>query len=136
MEQRTRVAAYGLILKETRLVLCRISPDVGCAGQWTLPGGGLDFGEDPQNGVVREVKEETGLDVRPTNVAGIDSVRIQADGVEHHGIRIVYEVELLGGELRNEKDGSTDLCQWFNKEEANQLKLVDLAVYGLQKAFA
>jgi len=65
MPERLRVSAYGLIVQENRMLLCRISPQVpAAAGMWTLPGGGIDFGEHPQDAVVREVREETGLDVR------------------------------------------------------------------------
>jgi ADP-ribose pyrophosphatase YjhB (NUDIX family) len=58
----TRVAAYGLLQRENKLLLCRLSQHVGLhPGHWTLPGGGLDFGEDPEQAVVREFAEETGL---------------------------------------------------------------------------
>ena len=53
--QITRVAAYGLMLQDDSMMLCRISGAVpNYKGQWTLPGGGLDFGEDPADAVVRE----------------------------------------------------------------------------------
>ena len=72
--QVTRVSAYGLILLESRILLCRISNHLPLdAGFWTLPGGGIDFGEDPADAMVREVHEETGLIVRPLAIAGIDS---------------------------------------------------------------
>ena len=46
--QITRVAAYGLLVENNAILLCRISPQLPqYAGQWTLPGGGLDFGEHP-----------------------------------------------------------------------------------------
>ena len=43
-------------------------------GHWTLPGGGIDFGEDPEDAVVREFIEETGLTVKVRKLAGIDSL--------------------------------------------------------------
>ena len=96
--QRTRIAAYGLIVQDARMVLCRISRQLPeHAGKWTLPGGGLDFGEDPADAVVREVLEETGLRVRPVEIAGIDSLRVDLDDGSHHGLRILYRLELLGG---------------------------------------
>ncbi|MEO1088763.1 MAG: NUDIX domain-containing protein, partial [Acidobacteriota bacterium] len=52
---KTRLAAYAVIVEDNRLLLCRISPQIPAhAGKWTLPGGGLDFGETPEAAVVRE----------------------------------------------------------------------------------
>lgn len=130
-----RIAAYGLVLREEpgrQLLLCRISARVpGHAGQWTLPGGGLDFGEDPAVAMVREVREETGLIVRPNGVAGIDSLVAPEGGSSLHSLRIVYYTEVLGGELCNEVDGSTDLCAWHDMESARSLPVVGLVERGL-----
>ncbi len=135
-KQHTRVAAYALVLHGSCLALCRISsrlPDI--EGQWTLPGGGVEFGEDPADAVVREVREETGLNVRPVNVAGIDSNLIHLDGNSYHGIRIIYHVDLLSGELRNEIDGTTDQSAWVTHDQAKDLPLVELVEVGLNLAF-
>ena len=134
--QITRVAAYGLVLSESRILLCRISDQLTShAGQWTLPGGGIEFGEEPAAAMVREVHEETGLDVRPEHIADVHSVNLSLDGKDFHAIRIIYATELLGGRLSNEVDGTTDLCAWWSLEEARQLPLVDLAQTGLRLAF-
>lgn len=105
------------------------------AGYWTLPGGGLDFGEDPADAMVREVKEETGLIVRPRGLADIDSFSEENERRAFHGIRIIYQTELIGGTLMDQLDGSTDLCAWWTFEEAQQLQLVDLVNVGLDLAF-
>ena len=133
-EQVTRVAAYALIVQEGRTVLCRISPGSPDAGKWTLPGGGIEFGEDPADAVVREVEEETGLVVRPVGIAGISSDRIDNEQRSFHGIRIMYHVEILGGELRDETHGSTDHCEWFTRDQANDLEVVWLVDLGLELA--
>jgi len=55
-------AALGVVLtRDGAQVLCVQRPDVG---YWVLPGGGIDTGEEPSDAAMREVKEETGLDVR------------------------------------------------------------------------
>ena len=56
-----RFGAYGLITDPAgRLLLSLIAPDYPGAGLWHLPGGGTDFGEQPDDGLVREVFEESG----------------------------------------------------------------------------
>ena len=135
-QQITRVSAYGLIVQNERILLCRVSRHLPLdAGFWTLPGGGIDFGEDPTNAMIREVYEETGLSVRPLEIAGIDSLYLEEADRAFHGIRILYRTELIGGELRSEVDGTTDLCAWWSLEEARQLPLVDLVSVGLGIAF-
>ena len=134
--QITRIAAYGLILDEPRMILCRISAEIPRhQGRWTLPGGGIDFGEDPADARVREVREETGLHVRPKSLAAVDSVHLDREDASHQGIRIIYFAELLGGTLTNEGQGTTDQCAWWSPEDARALRLVGLARVGLDLAF-
>ena len=130
-KQHTRVAAYGLVVKDAEILLCRISKELPHAGHWTLPGGGIDFGESPEAAMVREVFEETGLSVRPTSIAGIDSIVIDTEATIHHGIRIMYHVADIAGDLVFEKGGSTDMCQWFPLERALTMPLVELAQIGV-----
>ncbi len=48
-----------------------------------------------------------------------------------HAIRIVYAVRIVGGELRDEPDGSTDTCRWVEPSEAAGLRLGELARYAV-----
>ena len=132
--QRQRVAAYGLIQDDAgRLLLCRLSKEVPkWAGYWTLPGGGLNFGEAPADAMVREVEEETGLHVRPTSLAGVDSVLRTGDDHDYHSIRIIYFAQVVGGHLRHETSGSTDRCEWHDPKRMSEISLVDLAEVGLR----
>jgi len=129
----TRVAAYALVHDaEQRILLVRIAFGYPASGQWTLPGGGVQFGEDPAEAVIRELTEETGLDGRVERLAFVHSGSGRRDdGGEWHAIRIVFDVIVTGGELRDEVDESTDTAAWFTPEDARGLPLVDLAQVAL-----
>lgn len=127
---RTRVAAYALCRDDAgRVLLCHIAPSVGAGDIWTLPGGGLDFGESPAAAVLRELEEETGYRGEVERLLDVgDRMFSHVDGATRmHAIRIVYAVRITGGELRDEPDGSTDTCRWLSLEEAAGLHLGELA---------
>ena len=138
----TRVSAYALCVDADRLLLCRIAPGPWTAvGRWTLPGGGLDFGEMPADGALRELAEETGLIGEVEGLADVFSwsARWQhpTDGADEafHAIQVVYRVRIAGGELRDEPDGSTDRAAWFDLDELAALPLVRLAWDGVRLVF-
>jgi 8-oxo-dGTP diphosphatase len=131
---RTRVAAYAVCGDdEGRVLLCHIAPSVGVGDVWTLPGGGLDFGEPPEVAVLRELTEETGYVGELDGLIGVsDRVFRDVEGADRlHAIRILYRVRITGGELRDEPDGSTDTCRWLEPKEARSLRLGELARYAL-----
>jgi 8-oxo-dGTP diphosphatase len=126
--KRTRIAAYALILDNKKILLCRISRALPrWQGSWTLPGGGIDFGEHPQSAVIREVFEETGLQVKVDEIAFVDSIVDYSGEDDFHGIRIAYYVSVVGGTLEFEQSGSTDRCEWLSIQELRDKPLVDLA---------
>lgn len=57
-----RVSIKGIYVKDGKVLLCGENKEI-FGGKWALPGGGLDFGEEMKAGLVREIKEETGLNV-------------------------------------------------------------------------
>ena len=87
----------------------------------------MDFGEDPAATVIRELAEETGL-TGGSRASRSCNRRSGArdDGGAWHAIRIVYDVAIVGGELRDEVDESTDQAAWFTLAETRELPLVDL----------
>jgi 8-oxo-dGTP diphosphatase len=133
--QRLRVSAYALLHQSNQILLCRLSKEVPrWEGLWTLPGGGLNFGESPEDAVVREVEEETGLRIEVRSVARIHSIFDVSSTDEFHGIRIIYRAEVIGGGLRSELSGSTDLCHWHRLHPGPEVSLVDLAEVGVRVA--
>jgi ADP-ribose pyrophosphatase YjhB (NUDIX family) len=93
------------------------------------------FGEDPADTVVRELTEETGLLGAPKGLAFVHSGSgaTEGGGDGWHAIRIVYDVDVSGGELRDEIDESTDAASWFTLDEARQLPTVALASFALDQ---
>lgn len=135
--RRTRLAAYGLIRDaDGRILLCRAAADQNGAGYWTLPGGGVEWGEDPAAAVIRELDEETGLTGFVDAVAGVFSRTYEPDetpyGQPLHAVGIVFHVGVTGGELRVEVDGSTDACAWVATAELDSLPLAALAVWAIR----
>ena len=112
MEQQTRVGAYVVIVRSGAVLLSRFAR----SGRWTLPGGGIDHGERPEDAAVREVLEETGYRITLGRLVGVDSTRWNRgrDGrpADMHALRILYTGEVVGGDLRFELDGSTDMAAW------------------------
>ena len=149
LPQYQRVAAYNVCIDESsRLLLCRLSDITERPGWWTLPGGGIDFGEHPEEGARRELHEETGLVGKIVGLLAVDSLRrtLRAterdrlgfdEGTEcdYHSVRIVYRTEIIGGDLRDETDESTDRAGWFASEEVGSLQLVELGRIGVEIAF-
>ena len=95
-------------------------------GRWGLPAGAIDPGESPAEAIVREVREESGLIVRPTRVAGVfGGVGFRhryPNGDEAEWTVTVFECEVVGGELVPQ-DGEALELRYFVPEEAPALQL-------------
>lgn len=87
---RYRVAVAAIILDEQkRVLLCEHS--YRKFHPWGLPGGGLEYGESPECGVVREVWEETGFDVYVEKLLHAESA------IDFHHISLIYLCRITGG---------------------------------------
>ena len=65
----------------------------------------------------------------------IDSLHDDSKIPAFHGIRIIYRTELLGGNLRSELVGTTDLAAWIDYDDLGTLPLVGVAKYGVKLAY-
>lgn len=135
-----RVAAYAVITDADDRMLLAHWID-GRRASWTLPGGGLEPGEDPAHAVRREVREETGFRVTVGDLLGIHSrvipaeARLAADSSGPlHALRIVYRARIVGGRLRAEADGSTDRADWFTLPAVHKVRRVQLVDVALRMA--
>ncbi|MFG1703126.1 NUDIX hydrolase [Nonomuraea sp. M3C6] len=131
-----RVAAYAICVEDGKILLARwVGP--GGDKHWTLPGGGIEHAEDPVDAAIREVEEETGYTVAVETLLGMDTVRRRhprgpGREADFHGLRIVYEGRIIGGTLRPEIGGSTDLAAWMELDRVAELQRADVVDVGLE----
>ena len=95
-QQVQRLGAYAVVVRGDRILLTRLAERVTKHELWTLPGGGVDHGEDPRAAVVREIYEETGLDAVVGETAHVFSMHLsdtwrRGRRVDAHSVRIVYD---------------------------------------------
>jgi 8-oxo-dGTP diphosphatase len=129
----TRPAAYAVVVDGDRILL-----SVGTDGSgWQLPGGGMEDGESAEQNVIREVREETGLDVELDGLLGVDvryitaEERISGTG-PLRSLRIVYRAHVVGGELTAEVDGTTSGADWVPLARVAQEPRVGLVDIGIR----
>jgi 8-oxo-dGTP diphosphatase len=126
-----RIAAYAVVARRgsdgdrKEFLLVRNSDRSGTPGVWSLPGGGVDHGEHPNDTAIRETAAETGLSVALTGLRDVqaDMRALPHRGVTIHTDRLIYSGRVRGGSLRERHDQSTDLVRWVDLDEAKQLLL-------------
>ncbi len=132
-----RVGAYAVLVDDDQRILLALWNE-GATPAWTVPGGGLEEGETPEEAAVREVREETGYDVELIRLLGeirftvAARDRLDGSGRALEGIRIVFEARIVGGELRHEVGGTTDEAAWIPIDDVPGLDRVDLVDAALR----
>ncbi len=142
--RRTRLAAYGVCVRDvvgegaSEILLARFISRDGTRRHWTLPGGGVEHGEDPYQAVIREFAEETGYEVVVRQLLGVDArshrLRSGLTSVDMHHVGVYYAVDIVGGDLRHEVAGSTDMAAWVPASEVPELERAVIIEVGLRLA--
>ncbi len=130
-----RFAAYAVVHDPNdQVLLTRIADGYPGAGRWHLPGGGTDFGEQPDEALLRELAEETGQAGHIERLLGVAShhepEQIGPEGfpIDWHGVRAFYDMQVE--ETRHaaelEEGGSTAEARWFPMPEAADLPMTEV----------
>ncbi|HIV58032.1 MAG TPA: NUDIX hydrolase [Candidatus Stackebrandtia faecavium] len=133
LQRGQRFGAYGFTTDSAgRVLLARISEGYPGAGCWHLPGGGVDFGEQPVDALVREIAEETGQMAQIEGLMDVTSFRhrraVGPEGypLDWHGVRAIYRAHVEDpSEARvvETAGGSTSESRWWDSGDVAGLKV-------------
>jgi mutator protein MutT len=96
-----------IIIGQGKILLEKRKNEPG-RGQWSIPGGLVELGESVEQTAIREVKEETGLEVEnPVHIDVVDNIDLDEEGkVKYHFVIIDYLVKLKGGSVEASSDAA------------------------------
>lgn len=127
------VGVGGVVIHRGRVLLVLRAREP-LKGRWSIPGGLVELGEELEEAVRRELKEETGLRVKPRQVVEVFD-RIQRDGprVKYHFVIVDYLCRLKSGKLRPASDVLD--ARWVRRGDLGKYDLTEKAHEVILKAF-
>ena len=127
------VGVGAIIIERDRVLLVkRGQPPL--AGEWSIPGGLLELGEELAEGVRRELKEETGLEVEPLEiVAAFDRITREGKRVKYHYVIVDYVCRLKRGRLKPASDVVD--ARWVRREDLPKYHLTEMATKVILESF-
>jgi ADP-ribose pyrophosphatase YjhB (NUDIX family) len=127
------VGVGGIVIDRGRALLIRRGKEP-LKGEWSIPGGMLELGEEIAAGVRRELKEETGLDVEPLKcILVFDRIAREGKRVKYHYVILDYLCRKKRGRLRPASDVVD--ARWVRRKDLPQYHLTDLANTIILQAF-
>jgi mutator protein MutT len=116
------VGVGAVIIQDGRILLEKRKNEPG-KGKWSIPGGLVELGENVEQTVIREVREETGLEVeKPEHIDVVDNVVRDDNGeIKYHFVIIDYFVKLKGGRMKATSDAEELRWVTFDEVEKHDL---------------
>jgi mutator protein MutT len=136
--ERPIVAVGAVVVDGDRVLLVKRGQEP-LKGQWSLPGGVVEIGETLDAALVREIREETGVDIVVGPVIDVlDSIRRDPDGrPEYHYIIIDYLCRPRDGATAAASCGSdADAACWVAADDLDRYRLTPTAARVIRKALA
>ena len=121
---RPILAVSAAIFRNGKVLIVRLGR-APAKGVYTLPGGGVELGETLEQAVIREIREETALDIEPVELVGFrQAIARDATGrIERHFVILPFAARYLGGEITlNEELSEAD---WRDPSELARLKTTE-----------
>lgn len=134
MKKQTYIGVYALIKNSDKILFIKKARGP-YTGQWDLPGGGLDFGETPLDGLHREVLEETGLKIKSATLLNVLTHKTiykqnNEEDRDFYHIGIIYNVTTEDNlnNLKTKPDGQDSAgASWISKEKIDHSTLSPFA---------
>lgn len=131
------VGVGAVIIQERRVLLIQRGQEP-LKGEWSLPGGALELGESLEQGIQREVREETGLEIEPVQIVEVLDriVHDDAGAVRFHYVLVDFLCRATGGTLCCATDAAD--ARWVSREELNShgiYRVAPLTIAVIEKAF-
>jgi 8-oxo-dGTP diphosphatase len=129
------VLGVGALLFDRDRVLMALRGKEPLKGWWSLPGGVLELGETLEQAVCREVREETGLEVRPLGLFEVfERIMRDAEGnPEYHYVLADYVCRVTGGSLCAGDDAAR--VEWVRRRDLGGLQITEGTLGVIEKAF-
>jgi ADP-ribose pyrophosphatase YjhB (NUDIX family) len=117
------VVGVGAVIAQDGRVLLIRRGQAPLLGEWSLPGGVVECGETLREGIVREVREETGLGVETGKLLGVYERVVRSDDgrVRYHYVLIDFLCGVISEELKAGSDAAD--VRWFTRAELGSLGL-------------
>ena len=130
------IVGVGAVVVDAGRVLLVRRGNEPLKGEWSLPGGAVELGESLEGALIREIREETGLDIDVGPVVEVlDRVRRDADGrIEYHYVIVDYACRVQGGALAAGTDAED--VRWTELCDLERLGVSEKAIAVIKKAFS